>query len=76
MSRGQLHVTSNVRDLDPAQFLRGFAGFLTGAVSDGSFVITPREESDDGEASGELLTEPGSTATIRMTGDGQKGDYE
>lgn len=76
MPRDRLRVTSNFSQLDPALFLHGFAAFLTGAVCDGSFVITLREETAAPQTSAEPLTEQRSTATLRMTGDGQKGAYE
>ena len=76
MREDRLLVTSNLSELDATPFRRGFAAFLTGAVSDGSFVITPAEERSTPSIINKPLTQEGSTATIRMIPEGQKGDHE
>jgi hypothetical protein len=76
MPKPHLHVSSNLEALDRAPFLRGFAGFLTGAVSDGSFVIAVKEERAAPPAGAGLLTERPGTATLPMKHQTPKGAYE
>ena len=74
MKEQELSISSNWASLDRRRLISGFAWFLTGALSDGTFVIVPtrRRRKQRGRASLDTDVWYGKLASAKMT---TKGAY-